>query len=142
MFSDCGSDVAQRQTVTSTTIEASTRKGEVTIAARQDTYPVGTKEITVVWHNGTNKPMFYGDPFRLEQWDGKGWADMKPVTELFLLPAYYLEPGESKEKTYPIGDYYSPLQAGRYRVAVYYHFDEERPVTGRGHPVYSVFEMA
>ena len=105
----------------------------VTLTAQAQTYPVGTEKITATWRRGAGENpddiAYYGLPFTLQVLEGGAWADMEPVNQLlFLLPAYMLGPGESGEVAYDIGHYYGPLQAGRYRIAAYYHYDSERPI--------------
>ena len=118
--------------------------GKVTITAQSKIYPVGTGEITVKWHNGTLKDMFYGEPFSLQIWDGGEWVEAEPVSELFFfLPAYGLKPGLSSKITYKVGHYYGPLQAGRYRIAADYHYESEIPISESSpqHYVYAEFEI-
>jgi len=110
----------------------------VVLTPERESYPVGTEEITVTWTNGAEEDIIFGDSFVLQKWQGGNWTEVKPVDRLlFLTIGYYLTPGESREKTYPIGQYYGQLQAGRYRIAATYLYDRERPIN-KNTPVHQV----
>ena len=115
----------------------------VTLTTQEQTYPVGTEEITATWHRGADEnpddAVIYGASFHLQKWDGGAWVEMEPINKLmFLLWGAMLNPGESGEVTYDIGHYYGPLQAGRYRIAAYFNYDSERPVR-QNDPRHEVF---
>jgi len=122
--------------------------GRVTITAQEQTYPVGTEEIIVTWRNGTLRRITFGESFSLQTWDGEAWTDME-MSELpegtvhgFKLIGYTLMPGGSQKHTYPIESYYDPLRPGRYRIAAYFFFDKDIPITESDHhPFYVEFEI-
>jgi len=118
--------------------------GRVTITAQEKTYPVGTAEIEAVWRNGTLRKITFGESFSLQTRDGGGeWAEMKPAIEpWFYLIGYGLMPGGSKGHTYSVGFFYGSLRPGRYRIATYFFFDKDIPITETDHhPVYVEFEV-
>ena len=130
---------------TSTAARTETAAPEpVILTLAQETYPMGTQEITVTWTNGSDEDMIFGDMYILQKWQGGKWTDAEPVNKLiFLTIGYYLTPGESREKPYDIAHYYGPLQAGRYRIAASYNYDAERPVNKNTpqHDVYAEFKI-
>jgi len=116
----------------------------VVLTPERAVYPVGTKEITVTWFNGTDEDLIFGDSFVLQKWQGGKWAEAEPVDRLlFLTIGYFLTPGESREKAYDIGHYFGPLQAGRWRIASHFFYDAERPIRNDNqlHQVYAEFEI-
>ena len=130
-----------------TSTAAQTESGpaeKVVLTPEREAYPVGTEAITVTWFNGTDEDIIFGDSFVLQKWQGGNWTEEEPVDRLlFLTIGYYLTPGESREKIYPIGQYYGQLQAGRYRIAATYLYDRERPINKNTpvHQVYAEFEV-
>jgi len=119
-------------------------EGEVTITAERQSYPASIEEITVVWRNGTAEEITYGLPFTLQVWIDAQWADVEllPGRGIFNLPGFMLSPQQNEEMTYTLEEHYAPVQAGRYRIAVHYFFDKDRPVTDSDrHHIYAEFEV-
>jgi len=101
----------------------------VTITAQRDTYPTGTTHIPVNWRNDGKETILFGDSFTLQVWDGGAWAEAEPLGRMvFLTIGYLLAPGESREHTYPVEEYYGSLPPGRYRIAAHYIYDKDRPI--------------
>ena len=136
--------ITSKPTTTTAARTKTSAPDPVILTPEQSIYPVGTKEITVTWFNGSEEDLIFGYPFILQAGRSSGWVDAEPVEQLmFLLPGFLLKPGESKDNTYDISHYYGPLEAGRYRIAASYFYDKDRPINKNTpqHEVYAEFEI-
>ena len=116
--------------------------GAVTITPEQNTFPIDTEYIPVVWRNGTLGRIMFGEAFTLQHWDDGEWVELEPVNGLlFYLIGYGLRPGQSRRHTYAIG--WAELTPGRYRIAASFSFDRDRPIGPDDlHQIYAEFEVS
>lgn len=80
--------------------------------------------ITVLWSNSLDNTVLLGEPFEVEYYENGKWEScQKPDTEnIFHLPAYILNPNDTKEMVYHV-DNYDFSKSGNYRITANYDLD-------------------
>jgi len=102
--------------------------GEVALALKKDTYPVGTETIEATLYNGTDRPILVAPyAYSLKRLEAGGWTRIAWKDSVFIPDAnFLLQPFQSTDKLFDLTDY-DDLPAGRYRLtasgSVYAEFE-------------------
>ncbi len=111
---------------------------DVVLTSDKTVYSADAKTITVDWKNNLDEEIIFGNPFYLEKKDEE-WKKVEPkIVATFTMPAYPVQPGQSRGHDYNI-DFYGGLEVGKYRLCATYMISSDENHTE--HPVYFYFEV-
>lgn len=91
--------------------------GDITLSLLQDTYPTGTKNLTLVLENRGTDVMLYGQGWSFQKLEDGQWLPVETIENYgFTMEGYTLQPGQLA--AFSIGTWFlaQPLEAGYYRV--------------------------
>lgn len=86
-------------------------------------YPADAQQVMCTWRNLGNEPITYGEPFTLHKKVNGQWLVAQRsdgIVLRFNLPAYILEPQESRIYKYNVAAMLDRLTPGEYRIAAEY----------------------
>ncbi len=91
--------------------------GDITLSLLQDTYPTGTKNLTLLLENRGTDVMLYGQGWSFQKLEDGRWLPVETIENYgFTMEGYTLQPGQLA--AFSIGTWFlaQPLEAGYYRV--------------------------
>ncbi len=89
----------------------------VSIATENGEYPVGVRDITLLWNNTTANAYVYGEEFGLERKTGEGWETLPTLEGVgFDSIAVILSPNSTRAQKLPIKSTFGEIAEGEYRV--------------------------
>lgn len=90
---------------------------DITLSLLQDTYPTGTKNLTLILENRGTDVMLYGQGWSFQKLEDGQWLPVETIENYgFTMEGYTLQPGQLA--AFSIGTWFlaQPLEAGYYRV--------------------------
>ncbi len=88
-------------------------------------------KVTIQIKNNLEYDVTTGEPFYLERYNKNKWEKVEDKCDggcTFILPAYIIKPGETKELTHDWKEMYGELPKGTYRLVKDVFFDSDRPI--------------
>jgi len=93
------------------------------MTTEKSTYSKSVGTIEVMWNNGTDKELTFGESFHLEKNNDSKWEKVHIDKELvFTAIGLPVSPRSSKSHTYNISAYYGEIESGQYRIATTFSY--------------------
>ena len=107
--------------------------GDIQMTVKEHTIAGDAESIALTINNTSDKEYIYGAMFTIETEKDGHWEAVETVSEVFWdTAAYILNPGQSREETDWIENYYGTLASGNYRIVKVFTSEDGTNLTAYG----------